>query len=32
VDAGGAIDVIEVENPFDEGLLARTPYRQLHSG
>src|SRR5665213_3149385 len=27
VDAGGAIDVIEVKKPFDEGLLARTPYR-----
>jgi len=27
VDAGGAIDVIEVKKPFDEGLLAPTPYR-----
>jgi hypothetical protein len=27
VDAGGAIDVIEVKKPFDDGLLARRPYR-----
>jgi hypothetical protein len=27
VDAGGSIDVIEVKKPFDDGLLARRPYR-----
>lgn len=27
VDAGGAIDVIEIKKPFDDALLARRPYR-----
>jgi hypothetical protein len=27
IDAGGNIDVIEIKKPFDDALMARTPYR-----